>query len=411
MPTARAFLPLLRTARFKGARGGRGGAKSHFVAERIIEDCWTEHHRVACLREYQSSMKESSKQLLIDKIRAHGLEDEFEETRDEIRGPNDSLIVFKGLDGSSADALKSLEGYSRAWVEEAQTISERSLRLMTPTFRRGPGMTSNPEMYFVWNPTSEDDPVEKLFRDHEPDDPDFVCITVNYNDNPWFPEDLRADMERDRRRDPDKYAHVWLGDYQRKSQAAVFRNWRIEEFETPPDARFYFGGDWGFSIDPTVLIRCWLHGATLYVDHEAYKIGCKILATPELFDTVPESRKWPIRADSARPETIDYMKDAGFHISPAVKGPNSVEDGIEFLKSYDIVVHPRCRHTADELARYSYKVDRKTEEVLPVLADKDNHVIDALRYALEGERLAPGLVTITDAMLAQIYGAPRSRRY
>ncbi len=101
---------------------------------------------------------------------------------------------------------------------------------------------------------------------------------------------------------------------------------------------------------------------------------------------MPGSRKWPIRADSARPETISYMNRQGFQIVSALKGAGSVEDGVEFLKSHDIVVHPDCRHTIDELSLYSYKVDKLTDEVLPVLEDKENHVIDALRYALEGAR-------------------------
>lgn len=403
IPTPRAFLPLLRPARFKGLRGGRGAAKSHFVAERIVEDCVCEHHRVACLREFQSSMRESVKQLLEDKIAALGVDHLFNSTDTEIRGPNDSLIVFKGLQGGptqrAANALKSLEGFTRAWVEEAQSISQRSLAIMTPTFRRGQGMSADPEMYFSWNPIGKDDPVERLFREHDDDDPDFICVTATYRDNPWFPDDLRRDMERDRARDPDRYAHVWLGEYQRNSEARVFRNWRIAEFETPEDVRFYFGADWGFAIDPTVLVRCWLHGRTLYVDQEAHSVACEIDHTPALFDRVPGARKWPIRADSARPETISFMRRAGFSISPAVKGPNSVEDGIEFLKSHDIVVHPRCRHTIDELSRYAYKVDRRTDEVLPVLEDKNNHVIDALRYALEGARLGPSPMTIPAAAL------------
>lgn len=124
-------------------------------------------------------------------------------------------------------------------------------------------------------------------------------------------------------------------------------------------------------------------------------MGCEIDRTPALFDSLvpdePQSaRKWPIRADSARPETISYMRRHGYDkIAAALKGPNSVMDGIEFLKSYDIVVHPRCRHTIDELTLYSFKIDEKTNEVLPVLEDKKNHVIDALRYAVEGVRRKP----------------------
>ena len=179
----------------------------------------------------------------------------------------------------------------------------------------------------------------------------------------------------------------------------MFRNWKIEAFETPPDARLFFGADWGFG-DPTVLVRCWLYGDQLMVDYEAYRVNCPIDELPVMFAEVPGSRAWPIRADSARPETIDHMRRNGYrNMSASVKGPNSVEDGVEFLKSYDIVVHPRCVHTSDELSRYSYKVDKKTNQVLPQLEDKHNHVCDALRYSLEGERLAPKAPRITSQMV------------
>ena len=214
-----------------------------------------------------------------------------------------------------------------------------------------------------------------------------IIIEANYNDNPWLPDVLRKEMEYDRSRDIDKYRHVWLGYYNLNSESRVFKNWRVEEFETPKDAFFKFGADWGFAVDPTVLIRCYLEGRTLFVDHEAYQVGCEIIDTPELFLTIPESEKWPIVADSARPETVSHLRKHGFpKIQPAIKGKGSLEDGVEFLKSFDIVVHPRCQHTIDELTNYSYKVDPDTEQVTSVLEDKHNHVIDALRYACEGAR-------------------------
>jgi phage terminase large subunit len=124
----------------------------------------------------------------------------------------------------------------------------------------------------------------------------------------------------------------------------------------------------------------------MYIDHEAYAVGCEIDNTPDLFDTVPGSRKWKITADSARPETISYMQRNGFKIVGAKKGNGSVEDGINFLLNFDIIVHPRCKHVIDEFTHYSWKVDKRTDEVLPVLADDHNHMIDAVRYALESSR-------------------------
>lgn len=365
------------------------------MAENYVDEALRDHHRFACLREYQNSIKESSKQLLEDKIKKLGVSDRFRVLETEIRGPNDSLFVFRGLDGFSADSIKSLEGFDRAWVDEAQRISVRSLNLMTPTFR-----ATGTEMTFTWNPIAPDDPVEVLFEQRK-DSTNTVCVAANYFDNPWFPPDLREDMEWDRVRDPDKYAHVWLGGYQKHSQTRVFHNWCIADFDIPAGARFYQGADWGFSVDPTVLIRLFIAGRTIYVCNEAYQVGCEIDKTPALFDTIPGSRRWRIRADSARPETISYMNGQGFDIVPATKGPNSVEDGIEFLKGYDIVVHPSCRHTSDEFSKYAWKFDKRTEEVLPILEDKNNHVIDAARYALEEVRLGSGLPYITPAVVSR----------
>jgi phage terminase large subunit len=377
IPTARVFLPLLQPARFKGARGGRGGGKSHFYAEQLVEEALTDHIRAACLREVQNSIKESVKQLLEDKINALGVRDLFRITENEITGPNDSLFIFKGLRNHTVASIKSLEGFNRAWVEEAQTISNRSLDILTPTLR-----AKGAELRFGWNPGKATDPIEKLFRDNE-GDPDFICVTVNWMDNPWFPEGLRADMRRDLRNDPGKAAHIWGGQYESNTQASIFRNWRVEAFEPPADAIHRFGADWGFAVDPSVLIRCHNDGRTLYVDREAWEVGCEIDKTPALFDQIEGSRNWLIRADSARPETVSYMQRQGFKIIPALKGPGSIEDGIEFLRSFDIVVHPRCVHVIEELSSYSYKTDPHTGDILPLLDDKYNHTIDALRYALE----------------------------
>jgi phage terminase large subunit len=287
------------------------------------------------------------------------------------------------MQNHTADSIKSLEGFDGAWVEEAQSLSQRSLDLLRPTIRK-----DGSEMWFSWNPRHETDPIDKLLRgEHVP--PGSVVVEANYSDNPWLPDVLRQEMEYDLRRDPDKFAHVWKGGYVRASEARVFRNWRIEEFDVPADAIIRQGADWGFAVDPAVLVQCYTVGRTLYVPHEAWMIGCQIDNLPDLFATVPGADKWWITADSARPETIAYMQRHGFpKLGPAAKGARSVEEGVEFLQSYDIVVHPRCKHTIDELTLYSYDTDPLTGQVLPKLKDKDNHVIDALRYACEGVRRA-----------------------
>lgn len=398
--------------------GGRGGAKSWTIAHKLVERARRSPLRILCTREYQNSIRDSSKKLIEDCISRMGFgptgDRFFTITEREIRGRNGSLLTFVGLNGKD-EAIKSLEGYDLAWVEEAATLSQSSINALVPTIRR-PGS----EIWWSYNPRYASDPVDQMFRANVPP-PGAIVVEVHWNDNPWFPEVLRRDMDYDRQRDPEKYAHVWLGAYVIRSEAQVFRNWSQTPFEAPKDAMFRLGADWGFSSDPTVLVRCFIgrwsgepgaseviadpKGRCLFIDHEAYEVGCPIDEIPSLFAGSDERqpRRWTnlrgrpgipaaatlkITADSARPETIDYLKKRGFQIVGAAKGKGSVEDGVNFLKSYDIVVHPRCRHLVDELVHYSWAVDRQTGEILPRLADSHNHVIDALRYALEGARRA-----------------------
>lgn len=354
--------------------------------------------RSVCVREVQKSLAQSVKRLLELKIEEMGAGAYFEVQEAQIKSrKGDGLIIFQGMQNHTADSIKSLEGYDCAWVEEAQSLSQRSLDMLRPTIRK-----PDSELWFTWNPANASDPVDHLLRGPNPP-PGAVVTEVNYMDNPWFPEVLRNEMEYDKRRDPDKYAHVWMGKYLQNSSSRVFRNWRIEEFDAPADALHRLGADWGFASDPTVLVRCHIIGRTLYIDYEAYMVGCEIIDTPDLFMTVPESEKWPMIADSARPETVSHMKKHGFpKIMAAVKGPKSVEEGVEWLKSYDIVVHPRCVHTIDELTLYSYKTDPMTGRVLPILEDKKNHVIDALRYACEGVRRAAPKKEVTVTPLPSV---------
>lgn len=381
--TPRVFLPLLEYSRYKGVWGGRGSGKSHFFAEALIEQHLMEKTDAVCVREVQKSLEQSVKKLIESKIQDLNAGAYFEVQDKKILSKNGGVTIFQGMQDHTAESIKSLEGYDIAWVEEAQSLSQYSLDLLRPTIRK-PGS----ELWFSWNPKNSTDPVDVLLRGDNPPK-DAIVIEANYTDNPWFPDVLRDEMEYDRRRDPNKFAWIWQGKYQSNSEARVFQNWKIEEFEAPKGATFRLGADWGFAVDPSVLIRCYLDGRRLYIDYEAYMVGCEIDMLPDLFDGVPDSRKWFITADSSRPETISYMKKHGYpRINAAIKGAGSIEDGIEFLKSYDIVVHPRCVHTIDELTLYSYKVDKLTEKVLPVLEDKKNHVIDAVRYACEGVRKA-----------------------
>ena len=415
MPPINARLPewaqeLWEPCRYKFVKGGRGSAKSRSIASALVIQAAQTEHRVLCAREVQRSIRDSSKRMIDDEINRLGLRGSvYESTDNEVRNlVNGSLFMFGGLRGGAA-SIRSMEGITRFWGDEAQAISLASINTVTPTIR-APGS----EIWMSWNPLNITDPVDVMAKEME-GDPDALHVTANYDRNPWFPPELRRDMERDQRRDPDKHAHIWLGQYQANSEARVFRNWEVADFITPDDAIFRFGADWGFASDPTVLVRCFLgrwqdgeavadiKGTVLFIDAEAYQRGCGIDDTPALFagsdpsetprwrnpllyPGIAGARFWPIVADSARPELVDYMVKRGFRIEPAIKGPGSVEDGVEFLKSYDIAVHPRCSHVIEELRLYSYKVDPLTGRVLPILEDRNNHCIDAVRYLTEAIR-------------------------
>jgi len=381
---APAFKDSETPSRYKVWYGGRGGAKSWTVARLLLLRAIEQPLRVLCTREYQSSISDSVHALLSDQIDKMGLDSVYEIKRYSIVSQNGSTFIFAGL-RHNPKKIKGTEGIDIAWVEEADTISNESLNLLIPSIRK-----PDSEIWFTFNPDSPEDPIYTRFV--KTDRADAIVRRVNHSDNPWFPEVLRREMEWDRAHDTDKYLHIWEGEPRTASQAQVFGGrWRIEPIETPDNAQFYFGADWGFSVDPTALVRCYIDNRTLYIDYEAYGVGVDIDKTGELFDHVPGARDWTITADSARPETINYLKRQGFRIRKSRKGKGSVEDGVEFIKSFnEIVVHPRCKHVIDEMKLYSYKLDRLTGEPTPVLEDKHNHLIDSLRYALEAVMRSKG---------------------
>lgn len=378
IPVAPVFEPLLSPARYKGTKGGRGSGKSWFWAGEAVEACLFGKN-VLCVREVQKSIADSVKRLIEGRIAEFGLSDYFTTTDAEIRCQlSGGMMIFRGMQNHTASSIKSLEGFDIAWWEEAQTASQYSLDLLIPTIR-----SAGSELWFSWNPENETDPVEKLLV-HEPPE-GAVVITANWSDNPWFGEPLLSDMLRDRERDPDKYAHIWEGKYRNLSEARVFRNWRVGQVDVPELAVWHFGVDFGFAQDPAAALRCAQVGArTLYIDHEAWEIGCPTEALPKLLHQVPHIHEWHSRADSARPETIDYLRRHGFpKMMPARKGKGSVEDGITFLQGMDIVVHPRCVNLVKELSSYAYQTDKQTAQIIPKVEDANNHLIDALRYACE----------------------------
>jgi phage terminase large subunit len=391
-----ASLKTREAKRYRGAFGGRGSGKSYECADMLIERCLYEYTPVVCGREVQKSLEQSAKRVISKRINDLGVADWFEVQQNKIKAPHNAEIIFVGMQDHNAESIQSYDGFKIFWGEEARAFSQTTLDIIRPTFRfEKPGVRKKmqrgeklligdiAELWFTWNPKFETDPIDKFLRGSKIPERS-VVVETNYWNNPWFPQILQEEMEFDRENDIDKYLWVWKGRYLQYSEARIFKNWRVEEFESPPEAMHRLGADFGFT-HPATLIRSHLRGNKLYIDYEAYKVNCEIDDLPELYSEVPDSRSWPIIADSSRPDTISYLHRHGYpKIFKSIKGKGSIDEGIKFLKKYEIIVHPRCTHTIDELSMYSWKIDPKTKLILPIPADKENHIIDPLRYAHEG---------------------------
>jgi phage terminase large subunit len=324
----------------------------------------------------------------MDRITYHGWETKFVITLNRIiNKATGAEFLFKGL-CHNINEIKSTEGVTVVWVEEAQSVSKESWDVLIPTIRR-----EGSEIWVSFNTGEVDDPTYQRFVMNTP--PNAVVKKVSYLDNPYFPAVLEQERAYCQKVDPDAYHNIWEGNPKEITNACIFKGkYSVRSFETPENARFYFGSDFGFSQDPLTLVRCFPLDNKLYVDQESWGVGVELNEIPEFYDSVPESRIWTIRADDSRPDTISYLKNKGFQIIGAPKSwkaddakannEGSLREGIAYLRQYEeIVIHERCKHTADEFKFYSYKVDKLTGEILPIILDAWNHCIDAIRYALQ----------------------------
>jgi phage terminase large subunit len=371
------FLCLKDQSRYKIFYGGRGGAKSYSFAKALIARTHTQKTRVLCTREFQSSIADSVYRLISDQISEANLDRFFTITKNSITHINGSEFIFKGLQRSIQE-IKSTEGIDICWVEEAQVISETSWEVLIPTIRK-----NNSEIWISFNPDDEKDPTYQRFVINTP--PDSILQKVGWEDNPHFPATLDAERRYMLEIDPEAYEHVWDGECRKISDAIIFRSrFEISSFPEPPeDIRKYYGLDYGFSVSPTAFVRCWIMDNILYIDREAWGVGVELDDTPAFLDTILEHKEYPVSADSARPETTSQLCRKGYKVTSAQKWPGSVEDGITVMKGFKkIVIHERCQRTAEDFRLYSYKVDKQTNEILPIIVKKHDDCIDAIRYSL-----------------------------
>lgn len=372
-------------ARYRCAFGGRGSGKSWQFAQKAVERGCKEKLRIFCGREIQRSIEQSVMSQIVTIINSKPFLKAFYEVgKSYIRGKNGTEFIFGGL-RHNINEIKSMEGVDIAWIEEAEGVSEYSWKILTPTIR-----AEGSEIWITWNPESADSATHERFIRNPPNRCNIA--KVNYMDNPWFTSALEEERTNDfENRDYEYYEHVWLGEVITISEAQIFAGcWDVADFE--PKSNWdgpYQGLDFGFSNDPMCATRAWVFDNTLYIEYD--NGGTKIELddiTPYLLDNIPFFDEYVTRADNSRPDSISYLERNGLpHIEACTKPrihKGSIKDGIEHIKQFNnIVIHSRCDDMIKEARLYSYKVDRLTGDVLPVVVDAFNHRWDALRYSLE----------------------------
>lgn len=359
---------------------------------------YAEPLRILCAREFQVSIAESFHAELKAAIASQPwLEAAYDVGKDYLRGHNGTEFIFRGL-RRNTQSIKSLAKIDLTIVEEAEDVPEDSWLALEATVLRNPGS----ELWAIWNPRDEGSPVDTRFRKHKPENA--LVAEINHNDNPFFPDGLEKLRRRQRQLlDPQTYAHIWEGAYLVNSDRQVFGGKvAVREFE--PGSNWdgpYQGLDFGFHPDPLCGLRCWRHDDRLWIEWEAYGQRVEIDEMPDFIgERIPKFHDYTSRADSAEPKTISYAKRNGMgRIEPVRKWPNSVIEGIRWMRSHaEIVIHPRCVNSIRDFRLYSLKTNA-AGDILAEPVDADNHAPDAARYAF-----APLIKQTGKARTGQVVG-------
>lgn len=390
------FTPERGAVLYRVLTGGRGGGKTRacalMSALRVLEMRDEGLSGVfLCGREHLNSLADSSLEEIKQVIQENEyLNSQFECGKEFIRTKCGAIkYLFVGL-RHNLDSVKSKARVLCTWIDEAENVSEMAWMKLTATVLREP----KAEIWVTYNPESTESATHRRFV-AQFDSDIMVHTQINYDENPWFPAGLEQQRISDQKHRADLYDHIWLGDFLTRTEAQVFAGkFRTEEFTPNPkwDGP-YCGADWGFAKDPSTGVLVWKNGHNLYIEKEYYGAGVELdKLGGELLQAIPEFANHTVRGDSARPDLISYLsrptsQSGGSGQIPklvgSVKGKGSIEDGVEFIKSHEVIIHPRCTNTLKEFKLYSYKVDRLSGDILPVIVDDWNHCIDAVRYALE----------------------------
>ena len=376
-------------------KGGRGSTKSTFASQQCILGLIGDPEANAiCIRKTANTLRGSILPTIlfaVDKFDKGAKFDHIKSPTEITYLPTGQQIIMRGLDDpSKLKSIKIRKGYFKIlWFEEVEEFSGmEEIRSVRQSVLRGGEKFIT---IFTFNPPRN--PNHWIYTELSYKNPDRFIHHSHYEDVPrhWLGEEFFKIAERLKTNNFEAYQHEYGGIPVGNPEEIIFSGcYEVKDFETPPEEmmyqeRFFFGADWGFANDPTTLIRCFIMDDYLYIDHEVYGYQTEIDDIPELFKKVPQSREWNIYGDCSRPETISYVARHGYNIEGATKWPESVIEGIEYLRSFKkIIIHERCTKIIEEFQNYSYKIDAKSKKVLPRVNDTAgwDHGIDAVRYAL-----------------------------
>lgn len=367
--------------------GGRYSLKSHTVARYLLIKAREKKIRVACFREFQNSIAESSHQLLADLIKHYELND-YEVTNNSIiNRVTGSDFIFRGL-WNNEQSIKSIEGIDIAWVEEAQTVSEKSLEVLTPTVRK-----DGSQIVYTYNRLLEEDPVHnRLVIQGRPNT---LIINVNYDialKYGMVPEVILKEIEDDKEKRPALFKHKWLGEPYNQERK-IYRGWEIID-SIPHEARLERSGmDFGYSNDPTAIVDIYKYNGGFILDEVAYQKG---LSNKQIADILlNKERKTLVIADSAEPKSIDEIAMYGVSILPSKKGQGSVLQGIQYVQDQRISVTRRSVNIIKEYNNFMWKID-KEGKIINEPEHTYKHAMDAVSYGLNDLRTDESFIPTYD---------------
>lgn len=362
--------------------GGRYSLKSHTVATSYLIKARQSKRRILCCREFQNSINDSVHQLLADKIKQYNFT-EFKVTDKSIENTrNGSEFFFKGLHNNE-QSIKSIEGLTDAWVEEAQTVSESSLEILTPTVRL-PGS----QIIYTYNRLKEDDPVHRrLIVEGRPN-----TLVLNFNYDlaekyGWLPDVIKNEIEDDKKFRPGLYKHKWLGE-PNSVEGKVYRDWAFIE-EVPHEAELVRRGlDFGFTNDPTAIIDLYRYNGGYIVAQRLYRKGMHNNEIAEFLKSIDRPGT-TVMADSSEPKSISEISQYGIPIIGVDKKGDGKQTylkfSIDYLQQQRLSVTRASKELIEEYENYYWMQDKNGRFINEPESGRD-HALDAVRYAFDGLR-------------------------